>query len=226
MNTNLLDVVKRIIAEQGEDILANAQRLKPLISDYAKNEPKEERQAFGRCIEQGFYQQIKAARTAGERQRLKTAFTQVRVIGITILGIFIGLFISIIEEALREARLTIVWGPKETTAISPGQKPVVFGSSHEADVFLPQKHGQPEIPPTRAVVSIEGGKAILDDRTAGVRRELRNNETVDLSRVSIITNSKTGINVVSKGVMNGRTIKRESDYVQMFENRKNVRYSY
>jgi Ca-activated chloride channel family protein len=115
-----------------------------------------------------------------------------RVIGVTILGVFIGLFISIIEEALREAWLTIVWGPKETTTISLGQKPVVFGSSREADVFLPQRRGQPEIPPVRTVVTIDGGRVILDDRASGARRELRNGETADLGRVSIIANIKRG----------------------------------
>jgi hypothetical protein len=115
-----------------------------------------------------------------------------RIIGVTILGLFIGLFISFIEEALREAWLTVVWGPKETTAISLGQKPVVFGSSREADVYLSQRRGQPEIPPFRAVVSIDGGRVILDDRLSGVHRELRNGETVDLGRVSIVANIKKG----------------------------------
>jgi hypothetical protein len=31
MNTNFLTIVKRIIAEQGEDVLGDAARLKPLI---------------------------------------------------------------------------------------------------------------------------------------------------------------------------------------------------
>jgi hypothetical protein len=113
-----------------------------------------------------------------------------RILGVTILGLFIGLAISIIEEALREAWITVVWGPKETTTISLGTKPVVFGSSREADVYLTQRRGQPEIPPVCAIVSIDGGRVILDDRTSGTRRELHNGETADLGRVSIIANIK------------------------------------
>jgi Ca-activated chloride channel family protein len=108
------------------------------------------------------------------------------------LGLVIGLAISWVEEALREAWLTVVWGPKETTTISLGAKSVVFGSSREADVYLPRRRGEPEIPPVRAVVGIEGGRVILDDRSNGTRRELHNGETADFGRVSIIVNIKKG----------------------------------
>jgi hypothetical protein len=71
MNANLLNVVNRIVAEQGEGILADAKRLFPFFADYVKNEYKEERVAFGRCIEYGAYQELKKTRTPDERQRLK-----------------------------------------------------------------------------------------------------------------------------------------------------------
>jgi len=71
MNANLLAVVNRIVAEQGETILADAKRLFPFFADYAKNEHKEERVAFGRCIEYGAYNELKNTRTPDERQRLK-----------------------------------------------------------------------------------------------------------------------------------------------------------
>ena len=73
MNANLLSILTQIIAEQGESVLAEPQRLKALFSDYAKNEQKEERVAFGRCIEMGAYQELKKTRTADERRRVKTA---------------------------------------------------------------------------------------------------------------------------------------------------------
>ncbi|MDR2597559.1 MAG: hypothetical protein LBC76_09620 [Treponema sp.] len=71
MNDNLLAIVNRIIAEQGEDILADAKRLFPFFADYAKNEYKEDRIAFGRCIESGAYHELKKTTTADERQRVK-----------------------------------------------------------------------------------------------------------------------------------------------------------
>jgi len=61
MNTNLLNIVKQIVYEKGESILNEPQRLNPLFKDYAKDEPKDERAAFGRCIEIGAYQELKNA---------------------------------------------------------------------------------------------------------------------------------------------------------------------
>jgi hypothetical protein len=71
MNAHFLAIVKRIVAEQGEAVLGDPARLKPLVKDYAQNVPQDERRAFGRCIEAGFYRRIKAAGTAEERRRLK-----------------------------------------------------------------------------------------------------------------------------------------------------------
>jgi len=73
MNKNMLSILNRIVAEQGEGILADAKRLFPYFSDYAKNEQKEERAAFGRCIEMGAYQELKKTRTLDERQQVKAA---------------------------------------------------------------------------------------------------------------------------------------------------------
>jgi RNA polymerase subunit RPABC4/transcription elongation factor Spt4 len=71
MNANLLAILKQIVTEQGESVLADPQRLKALFSDYAKNEQKEERVAFGRCIEMNAYQELKKTSTADERRRVK-----------------------------------------------------------------------------------------------------------------------------------------------------------
>jgi hypothetical protein len=75
MNANLLNIVNRIVAEQGEGILADAKRLFPFFADYAKNEYKEDRVAFGRCIEMGAYQELKKTCNVDERQRMKAALT-------------------------------------------------------------------------------------------------------------------------------------------------------
>ncbi|MDR2313873.1 MAG: zinc ribbon domain-containing protein [Spirochaetaceae bacterium] len=75
MNTNFLSVLKKIAAEQGEAILADPQRLKGLISDYAKDEPRAERLAFGRCIEYGANTELKNAPASG-RAAVKNRLAQ------------------------------------------------------------------------------------------------------------------------------------------------------
>jgi hypothetical protein len=403
MNENLLAIIKRIVADHGEGILSDPQRLKPLFSDYAKNELKEDRTAFGRCIEMGAYQELKKTRSPDERRRVKTtlanqinaktgidrercndaldlleavmfnsaqqgspssqtntpvntqagkaksisvktvifgiagalggvggeliseifrgnergetffgnivsvsvwaafiglgvsvgllaaqsiylkkkpvldslvktaitgvllgavaggiaqiafAFTQNisviaeiisriicwgimgwgvglgvsrfvpnypkkramaagflggliggalfratfsmpfitgamgRVVGVMTLGFFIGLTISYIEEALREAWLTVIWGKNETKTISLGQKPIVFGSSREADIYLAKEL------PVRAAVQIEKSRIVMYDKTNNQRRELQNGNQVDLGKVSFVVNTKKEI---------------------------------
>jgi formylglycine-generating enzyme required for sulfatase activity len=73
MNQALLAILKQLIAEYGVDILADPKRLKPLFSDYAKSESREDRVAFGRCMETGSYQELKKTRTVEERQRVKAS---------------------------------------------------------------------------------------------------------------------------------------------------------
>jgi hypothetical protein len=76
MNTNFVAVIKRIIAEQGEDVLANPQRIKGYVNDYAARESKVERLALGRCIEYGAYAKMKSAPDAGARVMVKAAVAQ------------------------------------------------------------------------------------------------------------------------------------------------------
>jgi hypothetical protein len=73
VNTNLLNVVKRIIADNGEAVLTDPARLKAFFGDLAKDEPKPPRTAFGRCIEEGAYNALKTAPDAAGRAERKTA---------------------------------------------------------------------------------------------------------------------------------------------------------
>jgi hypothetical protein len=112
------------------------------------------------------------------------------IIGVIVLGLAIGSAISFIEEALREAWLTVVWGPKESRAISLGQKPVVFGSSREADVYLPSRRGDVPVPPVRAVFTIENGAVVMEDKQTGRRGVLPNGGEVMIDRLRVVVNTK------------------------------------
>ena len=68
-----------------------------------------------------------------------------RLIGMTILGFFLGLMIALIEQISRQASVLIHWGPKEKTILSLGQNPVILGSSPDSHIYLRKDHGYPPI---------------------------------------------------------------------------------
>ncbi|MDR2597560.1 MAG: zinc ribbon domain-containing protein, partial [Treponema sp.] len=61
MNANLFAIIKQIVAEQGESILSEPRRVSAFFADLAKDEPKPQKNAFIKCLEQGFAQTLKNA---------------------------------------------------------------------------------------------------------------------------------------------------------------------
>jgi Ca-activated chloride channel family protein len=107
-----------------------------------------------------------------------------RIVGIMALGFFIGLTISYIEEALRQAWLTIIWGKNETKTVSLGEKPIIFGSSREADIYIANET------PVRATVLVENSRVVMYDKTTNQRRELQNGNQINLGKISFVVNTK------------------------------------
>jgi hypothetical protein len=110
------------------------------------------------------------------------------LLGSFILGFFIGITISILEEALREAWLTVVWGPKETRNISLGATPVKFGTSPESDIYVPDPDKNHN--PIRAIFKLENNKVVIEDPVSGRRSELQNSKQINMGKMSIIVNMK------------------------------------
>ncbi|MDR2313078.1 MAG: hypothetical protein LBE02_00920, partial [Spirochaetaceae bacterium] len=109
-----------------------------------------------------------------------------RIFGISVLGLFIGLTISIVEEILREAWITVVWARNETTNVSLGAKPLVLGSSPEADVYLRRD----KFPPVAAVFKIENARVVVDNKLAGRSTEQADGSEVNLGTIKIIVHVK------------------------------------
>jgi hypothetical protein len=112
-------------------------------------------------------------------------------IGVIVLGFAIGLAIPFIEEALREAWLTVIWEPKASVDLALGLKPIVFGSSPKADVFLPSLPGSASVSPVRAVAALENGHVVLDDKATGLRNVLQNGGEFTLDNLRIVVNTKS-----------------------------------
>jgi hypothetical protein len=111
-----------------------------------------------------------------------------RIIGIMILGFFIGLTISLLEEVLREAWLTVVWGKNETRNISLGSKPIIFGASSDADVYIPQF--QKDVDPVMALIKIENSKVIMENKETNQIMELQDGSTATVGKLSVIVHTK------------------------------------
>jgi len=109
-----------------------------------------------------------------------------RFVGLAILGFFIGFTISIIEEALREAWLTVIWAKNESRTISLGNKPIVFNSSPGADIYI----SKDTVPSVNITVQIENSKVVMYDKQNNQRRELQNGERIDFVKVSFVVNVK------------------------------------
>ena len=61
MNTNLLAIVKQIVAEQGEGILGEPRRVAAFFADLARDIPKPQKNAFTKCLERESAQVLKNA---------------------------------------------------------------------------------------------------------------------------------------------------------------------
>lgn len=111
-----------------------------------------------------------------------------RLIGVAVLGLFIGLMISYIEEIVREAWLTIAWSDKEKTIISLGSKPIILGSSSEADVYLPKERNYP---PVTAIIKLENSRITIENKINNQITELRNGSKLSLGTIEVVVNSKS-----------------------------------
>jgi Ca-activated chloride channel family protein len=110
-----------------------------------------------------------------------------RLLGVAIVGLFIGLMISYIEELLREAWLTIVWGKNETTSISLGARPILLGSSPDADIYLPKEKNYPAI---TAIIMIKNSKVVIENKINHQSTELRNGSKISLGTIEVIVRTK------------------------------------
>ncbi len=85
-----------------------------------------------------------------------------RFTGVALLGILIGLMISIVERAFRECWLEVRYGTKEARTVNLGSAPVSFGS--ESDTCTVFAAGAP---PRAYAYRLEQGKIICQDLARG-----------------------------------------------------------
>jgi hypothetical protein len=148
MNANFLAIIKKIVSDQGEAILTEPRRLKGWISDYAKDEPKAERLAFGRCIECGAYAELKNTPVAG-RAAVKNRLAQR-------LHSEEGLDTALCAGAL-DLLEAVMFGEPET-AVQPEPPPIIAVAKTTAP-----KVAAPKSPPSKTSPAQKSKPFLIDD---------------------------------------------------------------
>jgi hypothetical protein len=113
-----------------------------------------------------------------------------RLLGSAILGAAIGLMIAWAEKLAREASLIVHWGPNERTVINLGERPVVLGSSNEAELYLPKEKG---FPPISALVTFRGGRIEMQNKMTNTNHELKSGNKLQLGDLLVEVQTDSGI---------------------------------
>ena len=109
MKTDLSTIVKKIVTEQGDSVLSQPKRVLAFFADMAQDVPKPQKNAFIKCLEQGFPQIMNNA-TEAERYNCKHHLAQR-------LNKDEGLDPRLCEETL-ELLATVLFGEEEVTTIA------------------------------------------------------------------------------------------------------------
>jgi Ca-activated chloride channel family protein len=131
---------------------------------------------------------IAAAITSGLFSTLSTgsavdlASIAARLVGTSIIGLFIGLSVAVAEATAKEGYLRVVWGPGEFTRVNLGEKPVTVGSSRESTIRMASSAGYP---PIVATFSLQGGRAQMVNHMSRSTHALRNGNKLTLGSVVI-----------------------------------------
>lgn len=112
-----------------------------------------------------------------------------RLLGSAILGSAIGLMIAWAEKLAREACLIVHWSPKERTVINLGERPVLLGSSSEAELYLPKEKG---FPPIAALVTFREGKIEMQNKMTNTNHELKNGNKLQLGDLLVEIKTDSG----------------------------------
>jgi hypothetical protein len=148
MNTNLLSVVRQIIADNGEAIFNEPARLKALFGDLAKDEPKPLRLAFGRCVEAGAYTALKTAADQAERVSRKTAIAQ-RVLDehgldVTLCGEALDILETALFGTVSEAQPRYTPSPAPSYQPAPYQQPAYQQPQYQQQPYQQPVYQQPQ----------------------------------------------------------------------------------
>jgi uncharacterized membrane protein YeaQ/YmgE (transglycosylase-associated protein family) len=105
-----------------------------------------------------------------------------RLVGISVLGIALGLAMYVVEQLFREASLEVIWAPNESTRVSLGAQPVTIGGG-EDHVFL---RGLPE---HVAAIVFANGQIEYIETSNGKRTPLKDGSCLPIGPVQLVVHA-------------------------------------
>jgi len=110
-----------------------------------------------------------------------------RLAGAATLGFLIGLMVALAEALARDAWLVVRWPGGEESTLSLGAKPIVLGSSEEANIYLPRDQAFPAV---AATVLLAGGRIEFEDRVRNSRHTLQDGNKLVVGGITIEVHAK------------------------------------
>ena len=105
-----------------------------------------------------------------------------RLFGAIILGFFIGLMVALAEVLAKDAWLVAKWAHGEQTTILLGKRPVVIGSSPDADVYISKDMDYPDVAGT---LKLAGGKVEFEDKVKSTKHYLVDGNKLVVGNITV-----------------------------------------
>ena len=125
---------------------------------------------------------VQSVLTSSDSAGHEFANVAARLVGTSIIGLFVGLSVAVAEATAKEGFLRVVWGPGEFTRVNLGDKPVTVGSSRESTIRMGASAGYP---PIVATFSLQNGQATMVNHMSRSTHALRNGNKLALGSVVI-----------------------------------------
>jgi Ca-activated chloride channel family protein len=121
-----------------------------------------------------------------------------RLLGAVLLGLCVGAMVGLVEAAVREAWLNVMYSPKEQTKINLGAKPVSFGTGETDTVFAR------DTSPHAAVFTLKNGVITCTENRK--QRAVANGDRITLGKLTIEVCSQQTGKQASKQMGNKNTV--------------------
>jgi hypothetical protein len=106
-----------------------------------------------------------------------------RVVGLSCLGLALGLAMYVVENMFREASLEVIWAYNETTRVNLGAQPISIGGSSEDQIFV---RG---LPPRASAIVLQNGQIEHFAYANGTRTPLTDGSQLSIGSIRLVVHA-------------------------------------